>query len=195
MAATVATVTLTYILPYRPRPLFGAGEHFLVPYGLEASPDPAGATNSFPSDHATLFVGKPAGHARSPSCVTQCVRAKAAGGGGAQTAPALQPPAGICVSLRHARTLRLHDVGLCGPAEGWQLPPFPETPVAVTPVPTWVTDEQLSETDADADVPPEQELFMSSVAAHVAPVIAPQLQLHEAGGTSNPSLPSRPTDG
>jgi membrane-associated phospholipid phosphatase len=57
MAATVVTVALTYLLPYRPRPIFGARDVFLVPYGLDASPDPAGATNAFPSDHATLFVG------------------------------------------------------------------------------------------------------------------------------------------
>jgi undecaprenyl-diphosphatase len=57
MAGTVVTVMLTYVLPYRPRPVLGARDFFLVPEGIEVAPGPVSAPNSFPSDHATLFVG------------------------------------------------------------------------------------------------------------------------------------------
>ncbi len=50
---------LTKILPFRTRPILEAGNHLIAAYGL--SGNFVDNTNSFPSDHASLFFGLAAG--------------------------------------------------------------------------------------------------------------------------------------
>lgn len=54
-SAVFFTKVVTAITPFRPRPLFNAGLHLQIPFGVE-SPY-LDRLSSFPSDHASLFIG------------------------------------------------------------------------------------------------------------------------------------------
>ena len=57
LAGLTAVRILTYLLPFRPRPLFDAGANFARPAGIEDLLGSWTHSSSFPSDHAAFFAG------------------------------------------------------------------------------------------------------------------------------------------